>query len=148
MRDSTMKAKLFLLVTITALLIPSGGLFGEEKGSVMPLSEILILATKKVPGKVVKAELKQGLYEVIIISSKGKEERVYINAIEGKVEEKLVLSLDEATEIALKNVAGEVIKVEFERGKYEFKIRTSKGDKKEVYIDSRSGKVLKVKNTD
>ncbi|MDH3973076.1 MAG: PepSY domain-containing protein [Deltaproteobacteria bacterium] len=143
-----MKRRLFLLIATITLLFPTSSLLGEEKGSILPLSDILTLATTKVPGKVIKAELKQGLYEVNIITKEGKEEKVYIDAIEGKVIEKAGLSLDEATKVALERVPGEVIKVEFERGKYEFKIRTSKGEKKEVYIDSRSGKVLKVENDD
>jgi len=141
-----MKTKIFLFIMMTALLFPSNELFGEEKGSVMPLTEVLMLATKKVPGKVIKAELKQGLYEVIIISSEGKEESVYIDAIKRKVVEKSGISLDIATKIALEKVPGQILKVEFERGRYEFKIMSDSGKKKKVYIDSRSGEVLKIKD--
>lgn len=143
-----MKVKLFLLLISAALIFPSNPLLGNERDSLLPLSDVLEIATSKVPGKVIRAELRQGLYEVIIITEEGKEERVFIDPMEGTIIEKAGLSLDEAIKIALEKVPGEIIKIEYERGKYEFKIRTSEGDKKEVYIDSRSGKVLKIESHD
>lgn len=62
------------------------------------------------------------------------------------------LSIEQARNIALQAVPGEIIKEEFEnkRGRsiYEFYIRKSSGEIFEVYVDADSGKVIKVERED
>jgi len=55
------------------------------------------------------------------------------------------ITLEEAIKIATEDTKGEVIKVEFERGRYEVKIRTKDGYKKEIYVSARDGVVVKRK---
>ncbi|MCM3638082.1 PepSY domain-containing protein [Sporosarcina luteola] len=59
------------------------------------------------------------------------------------------ISLDQAIDIALKRVPGEVVKAEldFDDGVllYEIDIRTNQGLKYEVKVDAVSGQVLRVK---
>ena len=117
----------------------------EEISKELTLTEAITIATEKVPGEAIKAELEDGLYEIKIKTVSGKTEKIYLDAATGKPVEKATLSLNKATAIATKEVPGEVIKVEFERSKYEIKIRSTDGILKEVYIDARSGKVLKIK---
>lgn len=140
-----MKRKIILLIAALSLFNPSG-LLGKDKEAILPISDILQIATEKVPGKIIKAEFKQGLYEVKIVTPGGEEKKIYIDATDGNIIEKAGISLAEATKIALEAVSGEVKKVEFERGKYEFIIETEDGSAKEVNVDSRSGQVLKIED--
>lgn len=55
------------------------------------------------------------------------------------------ITLEQAIKIATDDVKGEVIEVEFERGRYEVKIRTEDGAKKKVYINAKDGKIVKRK---
>ncbi|PIC84309.1 peptidase [Sporosarcina sp. P1] len=59
------------------------------------------------------------------------------------------ISMEQANEIALQRVRGEVVKseLEFDDGMliYEVDIRTAEGHKYEVKIDAVTGEVLKVK---
>lgn len=117
---------------------------GELPGR-LTLAEAISIATKKAPGEIIKAELEDGIYELKIKRESGAVEKIYLDAATGKLLEKATVSLDEATSLAIKEVPGEIVKVEFERGRYEIKIRTAGGAIKKVYVDGRSGKVLKVK---
>lgn len=116
-----------------------------ELPSKLTLADAINIATGKAPGEVIKAELEDGLYELKIKTVSGRIKKIYLDAATGKAVEKVAVSLSEATAIATKEVPGEVIKVEFERSKYEIKIRSTDRILKEVYVDARSGKVLKVK---
>ncbi|MDW0110732.1 PepSY domain-containing protein [Sporosarcina aquimarina] len=59
------------------------------------------------------------------------------------------VSMDQAMQIALQQVPGQVVKAELEYDNgmliYEIDIRTSDGHKYEVKIDANTGNVLKVK---
>lgn len=53
------------------------------------------------------------------------------------------ITLDEASAIAVKEAAGEVVKIKFERGCYKFKVRTNEGRYVYIYINAASGSVFK-----
>ena len=53
------------------------------------------------------------------------------------------ITLDEATAIAVKEAAGEVVKIKYERGCYKFKIRTNDGRYEYIYIHAADGSVIK-----
>ena len=53
------------------------------------------------------------------------------------------ITLDEATAIAVKEAAGEVVKIKYERGCYKFKIRTNDGRYQYIYINAADGSVFK-----
>jgi uncharacterized membrane protein YkoI len=109
------------------------------------LTEAINIAIEKKSGEVIKAELEDGIYEIKIKRVKGETEKIYLDAATGQPVKKVAVSLSEATNIALSKVAGEVLKVEFERSKYEIKIRSTDGVLKEVYVDARSGNIIKIK---
>ncbi len=109
------------------------------------LTEAISIATEKAPGEAIKAELEDGIYEIKIKTVSGGIEKIYLDAATGKPVEKATVSLSEATAIAKKEVPGEVLKVKFKRSKYEIKIRSTDGVLKEVYVDARSGNILKIK---
>ncbi|MBK6751098.1 MAG: PepSY domain-containing protein [Pyrinomonadaceae bacterium] len=62
------------------------------------------------------------------------------------------ITIEQARNVAVKAVPGEILKEEFEnergRSVYEFYIRKSSGDVYEVYIDAGSAKVIKVELDD
>ncbi|MBI5286962.1 MAG: PepSY domain-containing protein [Deltaproteobacteria bacterium] len=115
---------------------------GERKGGIT-LEEAIRIAIKEVPGEVIKAELERGVYEIKVRTREGKIEKTYVDAKDGSVIKKKGITLDEAIKIATKDVPGEVVKAEFERGYYEIKIRTRSGSIEKVYVDARSGEVVK-----
>jgi len=53
------------------------------------------------------------------------------------------ITLDEATAIVVKETAGEVVKIKYERGCYKFKIRTNDGRYQYIYINAADGSVFK-----
>ena len=53
------------------------------------------------------------------------------------------ITLDEATAIVVKETAGEVVKIKYERGCYKFKIRTNDGRYQYIYIKAADGSVFK-----
>lgn len=55
------------------------------------------------------------------------------------------IGIKKAIEIATQKVPDDVIKVEFERGIYEVKIRTPEGSISKVYVDGRDGSIVKLK---
>ncbi len=55
------------------------------------------------------------------------------------------VTLVEAIKIATGDTPGEVIEVEFERGRYEVKLRTKDGYKKEIYVSAKDGTVVRRK---
>lgn len=118
---------------------------GADKNGIIPIAEAIAIAIKHVPGDVVKAEMERGLYEIKVRTAEGKTEMVYVDSSSGEVFEKKIITLDEATAIATKKVSGKVIKVEFEKGRYEVKIVSSTGTLKEVYVDGKSGEIIKMK---
>ncbi len=61
----------------------------------------------------------------------------------GEERKKKNITLDEATAIAIKEVAGEVVKIKFERGCYKFKVRTNDGRYEYIYISAADGSVFK-----
>lgn len=133
-----------LISTMISLIVVVLSHAGELPNK-LTLADAISIAIQKVPGEVIKAELENGLYELKVKRESGRIEKIYLDAATGKPVKKVAISLSEATSIATKEVPGEVLKVEFERSKYEIKVRSSNGAIKEVYIDARSGKILKVK---
>jgi len=140
-----MKKTIALLTTSALFLFMVVVSHAADKSGIIPITEAIAIAIKHVPGDVVKAELERGLYEIKVRTAEGKTEKVYVDSSSGEMFEKKIINLEEATAIASKKVPGKVIKVEFERGKYEVKIRSDDGVVKEVYVDAESGKVIKVK---
>lgn len=133
-----------IILTLSILLtLSSHVLYGEERG--ITLIEAINIATKVVPGEAIKAELERGVYEVKILTRGGRVEKVYVDVRDGRVFEDKYINLDSAISIALKEVPGEVVKVEFEKGMYEIKIRTGEGRVVEVYVDARDGNIIKRK---
>lgn len=61
----------------------------------------------------------------------------------GEEKKKKNITLDEATAIAVKEAAGEVVKIKYERGCYKFKIRTNDGRYQYIYINAADGSVFK-----
>ncbi|VAV82933.1 hypothetical protein MNBD_DELTA01-1993 [hydrothermal vent metagenome] len=55
------------------------------------------------------------------------------------------VTLEEAIKIATADTPGRVIEVEFERGRYEVKIRTKDGHKKEINISAKDGAIVRRK---
>lgn len=138
--------KTILLLTATMIVLGSVILsHAGEKGSGITLTEAIAIAKERAPGEVIKTELERGVYEIKIRTADGRAEKIYVDAGTGEPAGKEAITLDEATAIATKAVPGEVVKIEFERGRYEVKIRTAEGVRKEVYIDARNGEILKVK---
>ncbi|MBE9504647.1 MAG: PepSY domain-containing protein [Proteobacteria bacterium] len=138
--------KTIVLLTTTMVLLASVVLsHSQERPQGITLTEAIAIATEKIPGEVIRTERERGLYEIKIRTADGRIEKVYLDALTGDLAGKEAITLDEATAIATEAVPGDVIKVEFERGNYEVKIRTTNGLRKEVYIDGRSGEVLKIK---
>lgn len=140
-----MKKTIAFLTTTMVLMLFTIASNGGEKTKGITLTEAISIAKEKVPGDVIKAEYEGGHYEIKIRTASGRVEKVYLDAAAGKPVEKVTVTLDEAMAIATNEVPGEVVKVEFERGKYEVKIRTAEGILKEVYVDARSGKITRVK---
>lgn len=131
---STMVSLLFVVLSHAGEL-PKG----------ITLNKAISIATEKVPGEAIKAELEDGIYEIKIKTVSGRTEKIYLDAATGKPVEKATVSLSEATAIAKKEVHGEVLKVKFKQSKYEIMIRSTSGIIKEVYVDARSGNILKIK---
>ncbi len=61
----------------------------------------------------------------------------------GEERKKKNITLDEATAIAVKEAAGEVVKIKFEKGCYKFKIRTNDGRYEYIYIKAADGSIFK-----
>ena len=140
-----MKKTIALLTTTIIILATVVMSYGEDKTKGITLNEAISIAKEKIPGEVIKTERERGLYEIKIRTAEGRIEKVYLDATTGELAGKESISLDKATAIATNAVPGEVVKVKFERGNYEVKIRTAEGLRKEVYVDGRSGEVLKIK---
>ncbi len=138
--------KIILLLTTSVVVLASVMVsIGEEKINGITLTEAISLATENISGEVVKVERERDFYEVKIRTSDGRIEKIYLDPLTGKPVKKGTITIDEATAIATEEVSGEAIKVEFEKGRYEVKIRTADGIRKEVYVDARSGEIVKVK---
>lgn len=58
-------------------------------------------------------------------------------------EKKKDITMDEAIAIAVKEIHGDVIKTELEKGYYEIKIKTKEGRIEKVYVDAKDGSILK-----
>lgn len=58
-------------------------------------------------------------------------------------EERQGITLEEAVNIAIKEVPGKVIEAEFENGIYEVKIRTESGERIKFRIDPKDGTILR-----
>ena len=114
-------------------------------GGSIDIKRAVDIATERVPGEVLKVELERGIYEVKIKTREGRVVEVYVDARDGSILERKNISIDDAVNIATKEVPGAVVKVEFERGIYEVKIRTPDGSVAEVYVDGRDGTIVKLK---
>ncbi|MCK5236422.1 MAG: PepSY domain-containing protein [Deltaproteobacteria bacterium] len=144
-----MKKKTSILTVVVAcaiLIFSSATSHAASKDSSVTLGEATEIATEKVPGEVLKVERERGLFEVKIRTKDGSVKKVYVDAKDGSIVKSKSITLTEATDIATKEVPGEVLKVEYEKGHFEVKIRTTEGEVKEVYVDARSGEIVKVKS--
>ncbi|MDT8318689.1 MAG: PepSY domain-containing protein [bacterium] len=140
-----MKRTTAFLTTTMILLATIVMSHADVKVATFSLKEAIAIAVKETPGEAIEAELEDGIFEIKIKKTNGEIEKVYLDAATGRPLEKAAISLDEATVIAQKEVAGKIIKVEFERSRYEIRIKSDDGVIKKVYIDAKSGKVLKIK---
>lgn len=133
------------ILTLTSILLATAVVArsGEEPVSI---TEAISAATAAVPGKVVRAELRRGLYEVRIRTEEGRIHEVFVDARSGTIVNRHKISLDEAVDAAEKAVPGKIIKIEFERGRYEIKIKTAGGDHVEVYVDAGTGEVARTED--
>lgn len=67
---------------------------------------------------------------------------VFSNVSYGE-EKKNDIPMEEAIAIAVKEIPGDVIKTELEKGYYEIKVKTKEGRTEKVYVDAKDGSVLK-----
>ncbi len=128
------------LIIMLSVVVSKGGETGERIG----MKEAIGIALDRVEGEVVRAELERGLYGIRIRTGKGEMKEVYVDAATGKVVEKKNITLDDAVAIATGKVPGKVVKIEFEKGAYEVKILAGDGSRAEVYVDAKSGEILKI----
>ncbi len=63
-------------------------------------------------------------------------------------EKKRDITMDEAIAIAVKEIPGDVVKTELEKGYYEIKIKTKEGRIEKVYVDAKDGSILKREKKD
>lgn len=91
--------------------------------------------------KVKKTEVRDGVIYLTIESSSGEEKTVTLDSEGRCVSDSKKIPLERAKELALEKVAGEIIEVEYEKGRYEVKIRTTDGKKREVYVNPKTGEV-------
>ena len=137
------KTQLILMISAVflSLFIISGN---DVIGAGISISQAIEIAEKQVEGEVVKVELVKDLYEIKIKTANGIVKDIFVNAVTGEIAQKKMITLEEAIKIATDEVPGRVIKVEFEKGKYEIKIRTEDGRKVEVNVDPRSGRIVEI----
>ncbi|MBI5892820.1 MAG: PepSY domain-containing protein [Deltaproteobacteria bacterium] len=67
---------------------------------------------------------------------------VFSNVSYGE-EKKKDITMDEAIAIAVKEIPGDVVKTELEKGYYEIKIKTKEGRTEKIYVDAKDGSILK-----
>ena len=95
-------------------------------------------------GEITEIKEKKGIYEISVTKADGSVKSIYIDAATGKVIKKMPVSLAEATSAALKEVPGKVVNVKFKKDAYEIYIKTDDGIIKEVYLDARTGQIIKI----
>lgn len=134
--------KKLVLFVIAGLLSASQATltFGDGKRSIT-LMDAIRIATESVPGKVIKAEQMDDIFEVRIKTEGGSEEKVQVDAEKGAIVGDKGISLEDAKAIALKEVPGKVEKVLSEKGQYRITIRAESGTTYEVIVYANSGKV-------
>ncbi len=134
-----MRKAIATLATV-GLIIGTGGIACGKETKASPHS------SKKDDLKfgVVEAELKDdGMIELKVRSADGETKKIYLDTRNGDVIEAKNISVDQAVRIAQQEVPGDVIEVEYERGRYEVKIRANDGGLKELYVDARNGAVIR-----
>ncbi len=148
-RYGKMDRKTFLMATIITVLTLSVVPAFAAKKSAITLEEAVKIAREHAPGELIKVERERGLYEVKLLTQEGKRVELYIDAETGKVvhDKAKGISFDEAVATAKKATPGEVIKAEYERGRYEIKIRQDDGSLTELYIDASTGEITKSEQT-
>ncbi len=134
-------------IIVAALTLSVAPAFAAKK--TITLEEATKIAKEHVQGDVIKAERERGLYEVKLLTPDGKRVKLYIDAETGKIVSGKAkrISLDEAVTTAKKAAHGEVLKAEYERGRYEIKIRQDDGSLTELYIDASTGEITKSEQT-
>ena len=80
-----MKKILTLLTAFVILAAFSQITYGEEKRKSITLAEANAIATKAIPGDIVKTEREKGYYEIKIRTSEGIVEKVYVDAKDGNI---------------------------------------------------------------
>lgn len=81
-----MKKTLITLIACILLAISSAVSYGEEKGKKdITMEEAITLASKEVPGEVIKAEFEKGYYEIKIRTAEGRIEKLYVDPRDGSI---------------------------------------------------------------
>ena len=80
-----MKKILTLLTAFVILAAFSQITYGEEKIKNITMAEANAIATKAIPGEIVKAEREKSYYEIKIRTSEGIVEKVYVDAKDGNI---------------------------------------------------------------
>ena len=80
-----MKKTLTLLTALIILAAFSQITYGEEKRKSITMAEANAIATKAIPGDIVKTEREKGYYEIKIRTSEGIVEKVYVDAKDGNI---------------------------------------------------------------
>ncbi len=138
-----MNRTILTAIIVAALTLSIAPAFAAKKA--ITLEEATKIAKEHVQGDVIKAEREMGLYGVKLLTPDGKRVKLYIDAETGKIvrSKGKRISLNEAIGAAKKAVSGEVLKAEYERGRYEVKIRKTDGTLTELYIDAATGEISK-----
>ena len=80
-----MKKILTLLTAFVILAAFSQITYGEEKIKNITMAEANAIATKAIPGEIVKAEREKSYYEIKIRTSEDRIEKVYVDAKDGSI---------------------------------------------------------------
>lgn len=137
------KRLLFFLVFAIISVSPVITYGGQETRA--KLIDAVTKALEMTNGEAIKAELVEDHYEVWIKTRTGSVEKVYIDAGVIVPEVKEAITLVEAKSIALKNTPGEILAVELKKGRYQVKIKTDSGSTVRIYIDEKTGEIVKRK---
>lgn len=125
----------------------------QEQSTSISLDNAKALALEKVNGTIIRTEQDNEDFE-IYIQSENYIYEIEIDKINGRIDsidQEIInewISMEEAKQIALSQVSGTIIDVDFDDG-FEYSIEILKGFAKyEVEIDARNGKVLKIEKDD
>lgn len=130
-----------------------------EAGRLRPLNDILAIAQKRYPGRVVDVEIERGadgapLYRFRVLGSDGFSREVFFDAVSGKdvtqaaaQNVRLKPLAEVLRQLQAAGIAGPVVEVELERWTdrrqvYEMRMPAEDGRLREIIVDAQTGKVL------